>query len=64
MKPNIRNVCDVVNDARSAQCGLPDGRWVPARPQTASQLDPFGRFKAAWMVFTGKADALVWPGQP
>ncbi len=35
--------------------------WVLARPE------PFGgfmsRFKLAWMVFTGKADALTWTGQ-
>lgn len=39
-------------------CGLPDGRWVPARP-----LGGWGRWRAAWLVFTGRADALVWPGQ-
>ena len=43
------------------QVGLPDGRWVPARCQ------PFygrlGRWRAAWLVFTGRADALVWPGE-
>ncbi len=41
--------------------GLPDGRWVPARA-----LPFFGRFvrwRAAWLVFTGRADALVWPGR-
>jgi len=37
-------------------------RWVPARPMG---FDSWGtRFKLAWMVFTGKADALTWPGQP
>lgn len=60
--PAIRNVVDVVKDAGQVAAGLPDGRYVPARPL------PFyggivGRFKAAWLVFTGKADALVWPGQ-
>jgi len=33
--------------------------WVPSRP-----IGTFGflsRCKKAWMVFTGKADALIWP---
>lgn len=38
---------------------LPDGSWQPARP-----LSPFlqDRIRAAWMVLTGKADAVIWPG--
>ena len=45
-----------------SQChvGLSDGRWVPAR--ALPFLGMFGRWRAAWLVFTGKADALVWPG--
>lgn len=37
-------------------------RYVPCRPER-----PWGwwglkyRTKAAWMVFTGKADAVIWP---
>ncbi len=34
------------------------GRYVPARP-----LPYYGRFqrlKAAWLVFIGRADALMW----
>lgn len=38
-----------------------DGRYVPARPLPF--YGRFWRFKAAWLVFTGRADALVWPGQ-
>lgn len=35
-----------------------NGRWVAARP-----INPFGwhRFKNAWLVLTGKADAFTWP---
>jgi|GEM_PF-5438269 len=34
-------------------------KWVPARPLG---FQSFGsRVKLAWMVFTGKADALIWP---
>lgn len=38
-----------------------NGRYVPARP--LAFCDRFQRFKAAWLVFTGRADALLWPGQ-
>lgn len=43
------------------ECQLPDGRWVPARPLGFASL--LQRFRCAWLVFTGKADALTWPGQ-
>jgi hypothetical protein len=38
-----------------------NGKWVPARPINANGLKE--RFKLAWMVFTGKADALEWVDQ-
>ena len=59
--PNILDVQTVIENAKSTQAGLPDGRWVPARPMPYCSLSE--RFRAAWMVFTGKADALTWPGQ-
>ena len=37
-----------------------DGKWVPARGLGYASLG--SRFRCAWMVFTGKADALTWPG--
>lgn len=40
--------------------GLPDGTWVPARPVGLYSLR--GRFRIAWLVFTGRADAFRWPG--
>lgn len=36
-----------------------NGKWVPARPLGYPAF--WYRVKATWMVFTGKADALVWP---
>jgi hypothetical protein len=60
--PTIRNVVDVVRDAQRIQCGLRDGRYVPARSEGSSIVN--SRVKAAWLVFTGKADALIYPGQP
>lgn len=40
--------------------GLPDGRWVPARPIGFQSIRQ--RLRATWLVWTGRADALVWPG--
>lgn len=37
------------------------GKWDPARPMAWGGF--FARVKAAYLVFTGKADAVVWPGQ-
>ena len=36
------------------------GNWVPARPLGYYSLTR--RFRIAWGVFTGKYDALKWPG--
>lgn len=43
------------------EAGLPDGRWVVARPETCGPW--WRRFKLAWMVFTGRYDALRWIDQ-
>lgn len=54
--PSIMRVEDVIKSARTCQVGLPDGRYVPARPLAPT----FWRWKATWLVFTGRADALLW----
>jgi len=38
-----------------------NGKWVPARPINWKCMSIVERFKAARMVFTGKADAFTWP---
>lgn len=38
-----------------------DGVWEYARP--AGYPSFWSRFKCAWLVFTGKADALTWEKQ-
>lgn len=38
-----------------------NGKWMPAR--ALGYMSVWHRFKCAWIVFTGKADALVWPGE-
>ena len=35
-----------------------DGYWVPARPLGWQSIRY--RLKAAWLVFTGRADAVTW----
>lgn len=42
--------------------GLADGRWVPSRC-CGTRSSIIERLQAAWLVFTGRADALVWIGQ-
>lgn len=42
------------------QVGLPNGTYAPARPLGYSSI--IYRIKAAWLVITGRADALIWPG--
>ena len=40
----------------------PDGgKWVMARPEPYYHWT--ARFKLAWLVFTGRADAVTWIGQ-
>lgn len=36
-----------------------DGDWVPARPLGLDTLT--NRLRLAWLVFTGRADAVIWP---
>ena len=59
--PSIRDVREVVQDAVSIQCRLPNGQYVPARSLGSSFLGD--RWRAAWLVWTGQADALIYPGQ-
>ena len=42
------------------QVGLAGGLYAPARPLPFE--GGFRRWRAAWLVFTGRADALIWPG--
>lgn len=48
---------------RSVSAGLPDGRWVQARPSGYGGFRLLYRLKLAYMVFVGKWDALKWEGQ-
>ena len=59
MKSAIWTLDDLVEHCLSTQTLLDGGRWVPARPINC--LSFTSRLKAAWSVFTGKADAVFWP---
>ena len=59
--PQIIDVMQVLENGSQCLRGLPDGRWVPARALGWQSWTM--RWKAAWLVFTGRADALTWPGQ-
>ena len=56
--PSIISVASVMASGMS-RAGI-DGEWMPARPMGYMSLRY--RLKAAWLVLTGRADALIWPG--
>ena len=59
----IYNADDLVHRAKNwPQAGLPNGRWVLARP--ISGTFRFEKLRAAWEVLRGRADALKWTDQP
>ena len=39
-----------------------NGLWTQARPISYPGINLKRRISAAWMVFTGRADALIWLG--
>lgn len=58
--PNIWNVNDLVKFARQNSAEI-NGKWEVARPLGFQSFRH--RCKAAWLVFTGKADAVIFAGQ-
>lgn len=58
--PALRTVKSVIIDASETSVCV-NGKYVPAR--SYAWPSTWRRFKYAWMVFTGKADALIWEGQ-
>lgn len=61
--PNLWGLKQLVNYCNSGQntTRISDGTWVPARPSGFYHLRT--RIEWAWMVFTGKADIVIWPEQ-
>ena len=58
--PSLLRLADLVHDYRCQVETEDGGIWVPARPLGFYSI--WSRLKLSWMVFTGKADALLWPG--
>lgn len=58
--PSIHSAYQLIRDG-DTNTACVGGVWVPARPIGAPTI--FGRIRAAWLVFTGRADAVVWHGQ-
>jgi len=52
---------DVLMKTNWPQVKTRDGLWTAARPEPFSQIGR--RFFCAWLVLTGKADALLWNDQ-
>lgn len=61
--PTIYTPESLAKTTKDMQAGLPDGRWVAARPIGWQGLSLSTRLRCAWMVFTGRWDALRWEGQ-
>lgn len=58
--PNLWNLEHLMADLSEASMAQIGESWVPSRPLGFYSL--WSRLNLAWMVFTGKADALLWPG--
>lgn len=56
----LENLIKMVNGPERSDACI-NGKWVPARPLGLFSLR--SRLKAAWLVFTGRADAVEWEGQ-
>jgi hypothetical protein len=56
--PSIIHVHSLLDQSTQTEI---DGKWVPARPLGFSSI--LYRFRAAWLVWTGRADALIWHKQ-
>jgi hypothetical protein len=61
-RPNLISAYRLANgDFNDNACQLKTATWAIARPITMPTLRQ--RITWAWRVFTGRYDALVWPGQ-
>ena len=56
---NVWRMGELIKHLNTVQGQGDDGKWRPVRPIPPRFLR--WRLRAAWLVFTGKADALIWP---
>lgn len=62
--PGVVRADDLAGNSRLGnwpQAGLPDGRWVLSRPLPFYSI--WERWRVTWLVFTGRADAVIWTDQ-
>jgi hypothetical protein len=57
--PNLWELEGLIKTANNVSTEI-DGKWLPSRPLGLDILAH--RVKLAWQVFTGKYDAVRWPG--
>lgn len=58
--PNVYWIGALLRTANECSSSHPTLGWVPARPLGFQGLCLRARFRAAWMVFTGRADVVRW----
>lgn len=56
--PNLWTMKELFDSAGSVAAKI-NGKYVPARPLGFDSM--LNRFRIAWEVFTGRADAVTWP---
>jgi hypothetical protein len=57
--PSLWYLKDLYDEVTNGPRTCVKGHWVPERPLSFHSLRR--RFRFAWMVFKGEADAVVWP---
>ena len=58
--PNVWKLQHLIQSTNEVHTNVPGtDKWVPARP--LGMMSFWSRFRPAWLVFTGKADAVIWP---
>ena len=57
--PNIFTLENVLSGIAGNSSANINDKWVPARPLGYSSWRY--RLKATWLVFSGRADVLIWP---
>ena len=56
----IWNLRDLVESTQSTTTEI-KGKWVPSRPENWKYRSLRQKLLEAWSVFTGRAEAFVWP---
>jgi hypothetical protein len=59
--PGIIHADSITSNRTTVQREERPGVWVAARPEPYHSITQ--RWRAAWLVWTGKADALLWRDQ-